>query len=80
MSCSDFTVTEKVQEDAKPPLGGDVVMEIQCAWGELGSVSVTFSQLRGGDGGGFFVQSCLILCDLWTIAHQAPMSMGFPRQ
>ena len=26
------------------------------------------------------VQSCLTLCNLWTVAHQAPLSMGFPRQ
>ena len=26
------------------------------------------------------VQSCLTLCDLWTVAPQAPLSMGFPRQ
>ena len=25
-------------------------------------------------------KSCLILCDLWTIACQAPLSLGFPRQ
>ena len=25
-------------------------------------------------------QSCLTLCNLWTIAHQAPLSMGFSRQ
>ena len=25
-------------------------------------------------------QSCLTLCDLWTLAHQAPPSMGFSRQ
>ena len=25
-------------------------------------------------------QSCLTLCDLWTVAHQAPPSMGFFRQ
>ena len=24
--------------------------------------------------------SCLILCDPWTVARQAPPSMGFPRQ
>ena len=77
MSCSDFMVTERVQEDAKPPLGGDIVMGIQCVWGELDSVSVIFSQLCGG---GVVVQSCLTLCDLWTVARQAPLSMGFPRQ
>ena len=26
------------------------------------------------------LQSCLPLCNLWTIAHQAPLSMGFFRQ
>ena len=25
-------------------------------------------------------QSCLTLCDSWTVAHQAPPSMGFSRQ
>ena len=25
-------------------------------------------------------QSCLTLCNLWTVAHQAPPSMGFSRQ
>ena len=25
-------------------------------------------------------QSCLILCDPWTVAYQAPLSVGFPRQ
>ena len=23
---------------------------------------------------------CLTVCDPWTVAHQAPLSMGFPRQ
>ena len=26
------------------------------------------------------LQSCPTLCDPWTVAHQAPLSMGFPRQ
>ena len=25
-------------------------------------------------------QSCPTLCDLWTVTHQAPLSMGFSRQ
>ena len=25
-------------------------------------------------------QSCLTLCDPWTVAHKAPLSMGFSRQ
>ena len=35
--------------------------------------------------GGFFTrvlvaQSCLTLCDLWTVAHQSPLPVGFSRQ
>ena len=26
------------------------------------------------------LQSCLTLCDSWTVAHQAPLSMGFSMQ
>ena len=26
------------------------------------------------------LQSCPTLCDLWTVAYQAPLSMGFSRQ
>ena len=26
------------------------------------------------------LESCLTLCTLWTVAHQAPLSMGFSRQ
>ena len=26
------------------------------------------------------IESCLTLCDPWTVAHQAPLSMGFSRQ
>ena len=31
-------------------------------------------------GGGLVVKSCLILVTPWTVAYQAPQSMGFPRQ
>ena len=27
--------------------------------------------------GGLIAQSCLILCNPWSVAHQAPLSMGF---
>ena len=27
-----------------------------------------------------FAQSCLTVCDPWTVAHKAPPSMGFSRQ
>ena len=31
-------------------------------------------------GGGLVVSSCLTLDTLWTVTHQAPLSMGFCRQ
>ena len=33
-----------------------------------------------GGGGGLVAESCLTLVTLWTVAHQAPLSMGFSRQ
>ena len=33
-----------------------------------------------GVGGGLAAQSCTTLAIPWTIAHQAPLSMGFSRQ
>ena len=33
-----------------------------------------------GGGGGFVVKSCLTLATPWTVARQAPLSMGFSRQ
>ena len=37
----------------------------------------TRSSYAGGD---LVAQSCLTLADPWTVAHQAPLSMGFSRQ
>ena len=34
----------------------------------------------GGGGGGLIAKSCPTLETPWTIAHQAPPSMGFSRQ
>ena len=31
-------------------------------------------------GGGVVTKSCLTLATSWTITHQAPLSMGYPRQ
>ena len=31
-------------------------------------------------GGGLVTQSCQTLATPWTVARQAPLSMGFPRQ
>ena len=33
-----------------------------------------------GGGGGLVAQLCLTLATPWTVAHQAPLSMGFSRQ
>ena len=33
-----------------------------------------------GCGGGLVVKSCPTLATPWTVAHQAPLSMGFSRQ
>ena len=35
---------------------------------------------RNQHGEGEVAQSCLTLCDPWTVAYQAPLSMGFSRQ
>ena len=34
----------------------------------------------GGGGGGLVAKSCPTLVTPWTVAHQAPLSMGLPRQ
>ena len=31
-------------------------------------------------GGGLVAQSCPTVCNPWTVIHQAPLSIGFPRQ
>ena len=33
-----------------------------------------------GNFGGLVAKSCLTLATLWTVAHQAPLSMGFSRE
>ena len=33
-----------------------------------------------GGGGGLVIQSCPTLATPWTVAHQAPLPMGFSRQ
>ena len=33
-----------------------------------------------GCSAGLVLQLCPTLATLWTVAHQAPLSMGFPRQ
>ena len=36
--------------------------------------------MRVGGGGGLVPKSCLTLVTPCSVAHQAPLSMGFPRQ
>ena len=39
-----------------------------------------FEGTGGWGGGGLVAKSCLTLATPWTVAHQAPLSMGFSRQ
>ena len=39
-----------------------------------------FVYVCGGGGGGLVTRSCLTLVTPWTVACQAPLSMGFSRQ
>ena len=36
--------------------------------------------IRSGGGGALVAKSHLTLATPWTVAHQPPLSMGFPRQ
>ena len=38
------------------------------------------SNMLTDGGGGLVTKSCLTFVTPWTVAHQAPLSMGFPRQ
>ena len=38
------------------------------------------SFIGGGDGGGLVTKSCLTFVTPCTVAHQASLSIGFPRQ
>ena len=41
---------------------------------------ICFSVSLYVDGGGLVAKSCLTFVTPWIVAHQAPLSMGFPRQ
>ena len=41
---------------------------------------VIFSDTHGVGGGSLVVKPCPTLATPWTVAHQAPLPMGFPRQ
>ena len=46
----------------------------------VSTVSPSISHEVMGPGESEVAQSCPTLCDPWTVAHQAPPSMGFSRQ
>ena len=46
----------------------------------MGNCSKLASKNDDGDGGGFITNLRPTLATPWTIAHQASLSMGFPRQ
>ena len=45
-----------------------------------GSASVCLFSYNLHIDGGLVAKSCPKLTTLWTVAHQAPLSLGFPRQ
>ena len=48
--------------------------------GVSASASVLPVSIQDIRGGGLVAKSCLTLVTPWTVAHQAPLSMGFSRQ
>ena len=47
---------------------------------DLNSVTSIITLNVSGGGSGLVTKSCMILATPWTVACQAPLSMGFPRQ
>ena len=61
---SRLTVANKLNDFVASRLVWDIMLGIICKY----------------EGCAKSLQSCLTLCDPWTVAHQAPLSMGFSRQ
>ena len=70
------TVTDFIFLGSKITVDGDCSHEIKRHL-LLGRKAITN---RGGGGGGLVAKSCPTLATPWTIALQAPLSMGFSRQ
>ena len=49
-----------------------------CSYHNFRLLACKFVRKCGG--GGLVTKSCLTLVTPWTVAHQAPLSMGFSRQ
>ena len=62
--------------------GGSAGKESACNVGDLGSIPGLRDLLwrRAPAGGGLVAKSCPTLATPWTVARQAPLSMGFSRQ
>ena len=43
-------------------------------------LKIKFTCQQQGNGDGLVAKSCLTLVNPWTIPHESPLSMGFPRQ
>ena len=71
------TVTDFIFLGSKITVDGDCSHEIKRHL-LLGRKAIT--NRGGGGGGGLVVKSCPTLATPWTIALQAPLSMGFSRQ
>ena len=50
------------------------------SFGEPGRSCLVFVDITWSWFGGLISQSCLTLATPWTVAHQAPLSMGLSRQ
>ena len=65
-------VTEPgMQQETGSKLGKEYIKAVCCY-----SAYLTYMQR----GAGLVTKSCLTLAIPWTVAHQAPLSVGFPRQ
>ena len=50
------------------------------AHGGLSELITVITYSIYGGGGGLVAKSCLSFATPWTVAHQAPLSVGFPGQ
>ena len=63
----------------QPPLQTEASQRTTCLRPPYGSGSAC-DVSGGGGGGGLVAKSCPTLATLWTVARQAPLSVGFSRQ
>ena len=56
------------------------ILAIRSPPKHVNAVSLFSYQVGKIDGDGLVAKSCLTLATPWTVAHQTPLSMGFPWQ